>query len=235
MSSTKIALIDTSSIIDLFDKTHRINSPAFKKIRRLVKQKRVLILPSILHELENKTARQSNNKSTIDKLVLYTKRSKKHLKTLNKRLIRGLTGLSWQVFEEYLFLKINDMNNKLRLLYEKRRVDEFIHSSQSNQNGWTWYSGDITMLATSTILMDYANTLLHGKIVPVIVSEERTSLDLYRTPKSLMYQLQHCIQNNQVRNPLLNNPIKIPDVCTIFDIIHYPLWDLLADTDFETN
>ena len=71
MSSTKIALIDTSSIMDLFDKTHRIHSPAFKKIRRFVKQERVLILPSILHELEKKAPRQSNNTSTIDKLVLY--------------------------------------------------------------------------------------------------------------------------------------------------------------------
>ena len=74
------------------------------------------------------------------------------------------------------------MNYKLGLVYEKERVEEFIHSSQSNKNSWTWYSGDITILATSTILMNYANSLLHGKIVPVIVSEERTSLDFYKTP-----------------------------------------------------
>ena len=161
--------------------------------------------------------------------------SKKHLKTLNNRLIRRLTGLSWQVFENSLFHKIEHMNYKLGLVYEKERVEEFIHSSQSNKNRWTWYSGDITILATSTILMNYANSLLHGKIVPVIVSEEGTSLDFYKTPKSLKHQLQHCIQNDQARNPLLNNPIKIPDVCTIYGIIHYPLWDLLADTDFDKN
>ncbi len=230
--SSNVAFIDTSSIIALFHGTQNIESPAFKKLWKLIDKRKVVLLPTILYELKGNVV-PNKKKESIDELVMYLNKERQNFKRLDKEVIKTHLDLSWKDFETLVQDGVKKYIEELSYIYKKSHVTEFgiSISNSSGQSWWSWYKGDIVLVSAALVFINTRGSLFEKSNI-IIVSEERRGLEQLYQEEAFLNRLRNCVKDKKERQPLLNNPIKIPDVCAIYGIKHYTLWDLLASFDY---